>query len=114
MFGLNHRNVARALVLSAPLSVSLSAFAQAAAAPALAASAASPAATPPFDKTVVASAATPVQSIVIDAVRQKLDAARNGLSPDTGSNIFKFGEADIAALPLGEATPVNLVVLQAP
>ena len=47
-------------------------------------------------------------------MRQKLDAARNGLSPDTGSNVFKFGEADIAALPLGEATPLNQVVLQAP
>ena len=105
MFGFNHRNVARALVLSAPLSVSFSAYADAAAAPAPAASA------PPFAKTVVAAAATPVQTVVIDAVRQKLDAARNGLSPDTGSNVFKFGEADIAALPLGEATPLNQVVL---
>ncbi|MEP6505694.1 MAG: Plug domain-containing protein, partial [Betaproteobacteria bacterium] len=109
MFGFNHRNVARALVLSAPLSVSLSVFAEGAAAPAAPASAA--AATPPFDKTVAAAA---VQNVVIDAVRQKLDAARNGLSPDTGSNIYKFGEADIAALPLGEATPLNQVVLQAP
>ena len=113
MFGFNHRNVARALVLSAPLSVSLSVFADEAAAPAVAASA--PAATPPFAKTVVASAtAAAPQQVVVDAVRQKLDAARNGLSPDTGSNVYKFGEADIAALPLGEATPLNQVVLQAP
>jgi outer membrane receptor protein involved in Fe transport len=110
MFGLNHRNVARAIVLAAPLSVTLSAFADGAAAPAMPASAA--AAAPPFDKTVVAAAA--VQNVVIDAVRQKLDAARNGLSPDTGSSLYKFGEADIAALPLGEATPLNQVVLQAP
>ncbi len=110
MFGFKHRNVARALVLSAPLSVSFSAFADEAPAPSAAASAAAP----PFARTVVASAATPVQTVVIDAVRQKLDAARNGLSPDTGSNVFKFGEADIAALPLGEATPLNQVVLQAP
>ena len=108
MFGSKHRNVARALVLSAPLSVSLFAFADEAPAPAPAASA------PPFDKTVVASAATPAQTVVIDAVRQKLDAARNGLSPDTGSNVYKFGESDIAALPLGQATPLNQVVLQAP
>ena len=108
MFGSKHRNVARALVLSAPLSISFAAFADDAAAPASAASA------PPFARTVVASAAAPVQTVVIDAVRQKLDAARNGLSPDTGSNVYKFGEADIAALPLGEATPLNQVVLQAP
>jgi outer membrane receptor protein involved in Fe transport len=108
MFGFKHRNVARALVLSAPLSVSFSVFADEAVAPAAAASA------PPFARTVVASASTPVQTVVIDAVRQKLDAARNGLSPDTGSNVFKFGAADIAALPLGEATPLNQVVLQAP
>jgi len=113
MFGSKHRNVARALVLSAPLSVSLAAFADEAAAPASAASA------PPYAKTVVASAsvaAVPMgaQTVVIDAVRQKLDAARNGLSPDTGSNVFKFGEADIDALPLGESTPLNQVVLQAP
>jgi outer membrane receptor protein involved in Fe transport len=108
MFGFDCRNVARALVLSAPLSVSLSAFADDAAAPAAAASA------PPFTKTVVASAASGAQTVVVDAVRQKLDAARNGLSPDTGSNVYKFGEADIDALPLGQATPLNQVVLQAP
>jgi outer membrane receptor protein involved in Fe transport len=108
MFGINSRNVARALVLSAPLSVSLSVFADEAPAPVAAASA------PPFSKTVVASAAAPTQTVVVDALRQKLDAARNGLSPDTGSNVYKFGEADIAALPLGQATPLNQVVLQAP
>lgn len=103
MFGFMHRNVARALVLSAPLSVSLSAFADDAAASA-----------PPFAKTEVASAATTAQTVVVDAVRQKLDAARNGLSPDTGSNVYRFGAADIDALPLGQATPLNQVVLQAP
>ena len=108
MFGINSRNVARALVLSAPLSASLCVFADEAPAPASAASA------PPFSKTVVASAAAPTQTVVVDALRQKLDAARNGLSPDTGSNVYKFGEADIAALPLGQATPLNQVVLQAP
>jgi outer membrane receptor protein involved in Fe transport len=107
MFGFHHRDVARALVLFVPLSVALSAFADEAAAPAAAASA------PPFAKSAV-GAAVPVQAVVVDAVRQKLDAARNGLSPDTGSNVYKFGQADIAALPLGESTPLNQVVLQAP
>ena len=108
MFGFKHRNVARALVLSTPLSVSFAAFADEAAAPAAAASA------PPLPRTVVASASAAAQTVVVDAVRQKLDAARNGLSPDTGSNVYKFGEADIDALPLGAATPLNQVVLQAP
>jgi outer membrane receptor protein involved in Fe transport len=108
MFGIDHRNVARALVLSAPLSVSLSAIAEEAAAPGAAASA------PPMPRTEVASAAGAAQTVVVDAVRQKLDAARNGLSPDTGSSVYKFGEADIDALPLGQATPLNQVVLQAP
>ncbi len=115
MFGFKHRNVARALVLSAPLSVSFSAFADDVAAPAPAAAASAP----PFARTVVAvasaaSAPTGSQTVVVAAARQKLDAARNGLSPDTGSNVFKFGEADIDALPMGEATPLNQVVLQAP
>jgi outer membrane receptor protein involved in Fe transport len=110
MFGFKHRNVARALVLSAPLSVSFTVFAADAPAPATAASAA----TPPFAKTTVAAATQSAQTVVVDAVRQRLDAARNGLSPDTGSNVYKFGEADIDALPLGEATPLNQVVLQAP
>jgi outer membrane receptor protein involved in Fe transport len=61
-----------------------------------------------------AAASAPVQKVVIDAVRQRLDAARNGLSPDTGTSQYKFSDADIAALPLGEATPLNQVVLQAP
>jgi outer membrane receptor protein involved in Fe transport len=113
MSGFHRRNVARAFVLSAPLSVSLSAFAQQAAVPAPAASAASSAAAkPPSARTPVADTVT--QTVVIDAVRQKLDAARNGLSPDTGSNVYKFGTADIDALPMGESTPLNQVVLQAP
>jgi outer membrane receptor protein involved in Fe transport len=106
MFGSKHRNVARALVLSAPLSVTFTAFADDAAVPAASA--------PPFARTAAASAASSAQTVVVDAVRQKLDAARNGLSPDTGSDVYKFGAADIDALPLGQATPLNQVVLQAP
>jgi outer membrane receptor protein involved in Fe transport len=112
MFGFNDLNVARALVLSAPLSCSLGAVASAAAVPAVAASA--PDATPASATTAVATSGPPIQSVVIDAARDKLDAARNGLSPDTGSDVYKFSQADIAALPLGEATPLNQVVLQAP
>ena len=136
MFGFNRRDMAYAIVLVSPLSVPLSAHAQGAAAPSAAASAAV-AQVPPFAPTPVAaasaaaaapaamaptSAATSdaglassgVQNVIVQTARQKLDTARNGLSPDTGSNVFKFGEGDIAALPMGEATPLNQVVLQSP
>ena len=114
MFGFKHRNVARALVLSAPLSIAFSAFADEAPPPTVAAASA-----PPVAKSAVATAAAAAtsvasQTVVVDAARQKLDAARNGLSPDTGSSVYKFGQSDIAALPLGEATPLNQVALQAP
>ncbi|MBU9578464.1 TonB-dependent receptor [Ralstonia mannitolilytica] len=45
---------------------------------------------------------------------KRLDAARNALSPDTGSSVYKFDTDDIARLPLGDATPLNQVLLQAP
>ncbi len=44
----------------------------------------------------------------------KLDAARNGLSPETGSTIYRFDKKDIESLPLGNATPLNQLILQAP
>ncbi|MET0382027.1 MAG: TonB-dependent receptor [Burkholderiaceae bacterium] len=97
MFGLNDRDAAWAVVLAAPFSAPLPVAAQGAPAP-------SPG----------ASAPVAVQSVVVDAARRKLDAARNGLSPDTGSTVYEFSRADIAALPLGEATPLNQLVLQAP
>ncbi len=49
--------------------------------------------------------------VVID---KKLDAARNGLSPSTGSSFYNFDQTDIEALPLGASTPLNQVLLQAP
>ncbi|XAH23360.1 TonB-dependent receptor [Xylophilus sp. GW821-FHT01B05] len=45
---------------------------------------------------------------------KRLDAARNGLSPDTGSSIYRMDETDIDALPLGASTPLNQVLLRAP
>jgi outer membrane receptor protein involved in Fe transport len=58
--------------------------------------------------------ATQPQRVEITGTLQRLDAARNSLSPETGSSIYRFSEQDIARLPLGEATPLNQVLLQAP
>lgn len=57
---------------------------------------------------------TQLETVKIRGTRERLDAARNGLSPDTGSTIYRFDSADIAALPLGASTPLNQVILQAP
>jgi hypothetical protein len=35
-------------------------------------------------------------TVQVQSARNKLDAARNGLSPDTGSTIYKFSRDDIA------------------
>ncbi|UVA77294.1 TonB-dependent receptor [Pandoraea commovens] len=45
---------------------------------------------------------------------KRLDAARNALSPDTGSSVYNFDQTDIQTLPLGANTPLNQVLLQAP
>jgi hypothetical protein len=45
---------------------------------------------------------------------KRLDRARNGLLPETGSSVYRFSQADIEALPAGQDTPLNQVLLQAP
>jgi len=44
----------------------------------------------------------------------KLDEARNQLSPDVGSSEYIFDRKALEQLPLGDATPLNQVLLQAP
>ncbi|HTT13279.1 MAG TPA: TonB-dependent receptor [Burkholderiaceae bacterium] len=64
-----------------------------------------------------AAGAAPVQTlptVEIVAARKRLDAARNGLSPDTGSSIYRVERQDLDNLPLGETTPLNQVILQTP
>jgi outer membrane receptor protein involved in Fe transport len=48
------------------------------------------------------------------SVTAALDEARNSLSPDTGSSQYVITAQNIQALPLGDATPMNQVLLQAP
>ncbi|HEY4065668.1 MAG TPA: TonB-dependent receptor [Burkholderiaceae bacterium] len=65
-----------------------------------------------------APASTPapaqLQRVEITGQRQRLDDARSSLSPETGSTIYRFDKADIDKLPLGDATPLNQVLLRAP
>ncbi len=64
-----------------------------------------------------ASASAPVAQldhVEVKGTRQRLDEARSSLSPETGSTIYRFDKADIAKLPLGDATPLNQVLLRAP
>lgn len=66
----------------------------------------------PTSVMVATAGELPVVSII--GTRSHLDAARNGLSPDTGSTLYKFDKQDIQNLPLGDSTPINQVVLQTP
>src|SRR5258708_33077495 len=50
----------------------------------------------------------------IQVIGQRLDAARNSLSPDTGSTVYRIDRAVIEAMPMGDATPLNQVILQSP
>ncbi|BCG01869.1 hypothetical protein PPGU19_064370 (plasmid) [Paraburkholderia sp. PGU19] len=45
---------------------------------------------------------------------KRLDDVRNGLLPETGSSVYRFTQDDIDALPAGQNTPLNQVLLQAP
>ncbi|TBR36684.1 MULTISPECIES: TonB-dependent receptor [Dyella] len=47
-------------------------------------------------------------------VTAALDQSRNALSPDTGSSQYVIDAKAIAQLPLGDSTPLNKVLLQAP
>jgi len=57
---------------------------------------------------------TQLKPVEVKGVRQRLDEARSSLSPETGSTIYRFDSADIDKLPLGDATPLNQVLLRAP
>ncbi|CAJ0771639.1 MULTISPECIES: TonB-dependent receptor [Ralstonia] len=105
------RKLVMALAAVLPSVASVSALAQQATTPAP--TPATPATTAP------AAQAKPAAANVRDlsetrVTAKRLDAARNALSPDTGSSVYKFDTDDIARMPLGDATPLNQVLLQAP
>ncbi|QBR03143.1 TonB-dependent receptor [Paraburkholderia pallida] len=45
---------------------------------------------------------------------QRLDRARNGLSPEVGASVYRITQTDIDNSPQGANTPLNQVLLQAP
>ena len=62
----------------------------------------------------VTVALTKSDAIDVRVTAQRLDQARNGLSPETGSSVYRITNSDIKNMPQGEATPLNQVLLQAP
>ncbi len=54
------------------------------------------------------------EALEISVEAERLNQARNNLSPKTGGSIYSFDQNDIAALPEGDATSFNEVLLQAP
>jgi len=47
-------------------------------------------------------------------VAERLNKARNGLSPETGGSVYRFSQQAIQDLPQGNNTALNDVLLQAP
>jgi outer membrane receptor protein involved in Fe transport len=71
--------------------------------------------------TLTASGATPVRVILeaatalnLEVTAKRLEAARNGLSPETGSSVYRFSQQTIQQLPQGANTQMTGVLLQAP
>jgi len=71
--------------------------------------------------TVTANGAPPVAltiesqaALSVAVIAKRLNAARNGLSPETGGSVYQFSKQAIKDLPQSENTSLNQVVLQAP
>ena len=71
--------------------------------------------------TVTTSGAKPVDismeaqaALNMQVVAKRLDVARNGLSPETGSSVYRFSEKAIQELPQGTNTQMSSLLLQAP
>ena len=61
-----------------------------------------------------ATAADPSTTLTTVEVNAKLDRSRNQLSPNIGASQYVMDSAAIERLPLGDATPLNQILLQAP
>jgi len=94
------------LAIAIALALPATPFARAADAPA-----AAPTATPDTATTDPADKATTLQAVEVNA---QLDRARNQLSPNIGASQYVIDSEAIERLPLGDATPLNQILLQAP
>jgi len=101
------RLLLRALVAGATSTIAVAGHAQSAPPPQSA-----PSPTPSSQPNAPTGDDKTLNAVVVSAKR--LDEARNALSPDTGSSVYRFDSTDIQAMPLGENTPLNQVLLQAP
>ncbi|TXH03816.1 MAG: TonB-dependent receptor [Nevskiaceae bacterium] len=54
------------------------------------------------------------QLATVTVTAERLERARNALSPSTGSSQYVFDQAAITTLPQGKNTPMNQLLLQAP
>ena len=81
---------------------------------ALAHAADAPSAPAPSASSVSSTGITQLAPVEVKSRRDRLDAARSSLSPVTGSTVYRFDKTDIGNLPLGDATPLNQVLLRAP
>src|SRR5579883_559724 len=68
-------------------------------------------ATPADAAAAPADASTTLSTVEVNA---KLDQSRNQLSPNIGASQYVIDSAAIERLPLGDATPLNQILLQAP
>ncbi|HEX7113396.1 MAG TPA: TonB-dependent receptor [Mizugakiibacter sp.] len=101
-----------ALALTAALaSVALASAARAQPADPAAPSGENHATATPAQATTPSGKTTQLEAVQVSGV---LDLARNGLSPSTGSSEYVFDRKSIQQLPLGDATPLNELLLQAP
>jgi outer membrane receptor protein involved in Fe transport len=57
---------------------------------------------------------TSENDLEVQITADRLNQARNGLSPKTGGSVYSFDATNIDNLPLGDSTPMNQVLLQAP
>jgi hypothetical protein len=54
------------------------------------------------------------QPLALPVIAARLNQARNSLSPETGSTVYRFSQKNIDELPQGDNTPLNEVLVQAP
>src|SRR5579871_1030780 len=54
------------------------------------------------------------KTLEIQVRERRIEQARASIATETGSSVYRFGRQDIENLPLGDNTPLNQTILQAP